>query len=252
MIKAITLPIAMNICVVKKNRLIGYGTCEAQIFCSENKSSAVTGFTDSEARIPGQQRPGIGLLVKTPTRSAGECGGVLLGSSWVDVRTNPLAGQISNHRSRYTPSDGFAKAVVIVLNQDRTGSTSGLIGVSRDVTERKRLEEQLLQSHKMEAIGRLAGGIAHDFNNILTTIIGYAEFSKLSLSVDDSLPSSIDQIRRAADRAAGLTRQLLAFARKQIIKPKAVNVNDLILKMNNMLARLVGENLSWSQSLSHI
>ena len=126
---------------------------------------------------------------------------------------------------------------------DRTGSTMGLIGVSHDVTERKRLEEQLLQSHKMEAIGRLAGGIAHDFNNILTAIIGYAEFSKLSLSTDDPLRSSIDQIRRAGDRAAELTRQLLAFARKQIIEPKVVNVNDLILKMHNMLARLIGENI---------
>ena len=126
--------------------------------------------------------------------------------------------------------------------------TVGLIGVSRDITDHKQLEEQLFQSQKMEAIGRLAGGIAHDFNNILTAILGYAEFSELSLSADDPLRSNLEEIHRAGTRAAELTRQLLAFARKQIIGPRVVNVNELILRMDKMLARLIGENIELSQT----
>jgi signal transduction histidine kinase len=100
----------------------------------------------------------------------------------------------------------------------------------------------------MEAIGRLAGGIAHDLDNILTAILGYAEFSELSLSADDPLRSNLEEIHRAGTRAAELTRQLLAFARKQIIEPKVVNVNELILKMDKMLTRLIGENIDLSNS----
>lgn len=133
---------------------------------------------------------------------------------------------------------------------DRTGMTIGLIGVSRDITDHKQLEEQLFQSQKMEAIGRLAGGIAHDFNNILTAILGYAEFSERSLSVDDPLRSHLEEIHRAGTRAAELTRQLLAFARKQIIEPRVVNVNDLILKMDKMLTRLIGENIDLVKQLN--
>jgi two-component system cell cycle sensor histidine kinase/response regulator CckA len=102
----------------------------------------------------------------------------------------------------------------------------------------------------MEAIGRLAGGIAHDFNNILTAILGYAEFSELSLSADDPLRSNLEEIHRAGTRAAELTRQLLAFARKQIIGPRVVNVNELILRMDKMLARLIGENIELVKQLN--
>jgi len=132
---------------------------------------------------------------------------------------------------------------------DRTGQTVGLIGVGRDITDHKQLEEQLFQSQKMEAIGRLAGGIAHDFNNILTAILGYAEFSELSLSADDPLRANLEEIHRAGTRAAELTRQLLAFARKQIIEPRVVNVNEVILKMNKMLSRLIGENIELVKEL---
>jgi len=96
----------------------------------------------------------------------------------------------------------------------------------------------------------LAGGIAHDFNNILTAILGYAEFSELSLSADDPLRSNLEEIHRAGTRAAELTRQLLAFARKQIIGPRVVNVNELILRMDKMLARLIGENIELVKQLN--
>ena len=151
---------------------------------------------------------------------------------------------IHDREEEFVDSSGRLRC--LLTNQtalDRPDRSDYRTPESHDVTEHKRLEEQLSQSQKWRPLVDSAGGIAHDFNNILTAIIGYAEFSKLSLSVDDPLRSNIDQIRRAGDRAAELTRQLLAFARKQIIEPKVVNVNDLILKMNNMLGRLIGENI---------
>jgi len=132
-------------------------------------------------------------------------------------------------------------------DQDRF---AGLVGVSRDVTERKlaeqereRLEEQLLQSQKMEAIGRLAGGIAHDFNNILTGINGYAEMLLSTLSQEDAIYADVAEILSAGKRAAGLTNQLLAFSRKQVILPKVVQLNKVVERSKNMLARLIGEDV---------
>ncbi len=109
--------------------------------------------------------------------------------------------------------------------------------------ERRRLEQQLMQSQKMESIGRLAGGIAHDFNNLLTAIIGYAELAEESLPADCVAQNHLRAVLVAADRAAGLTRQLLAFARKQIIQPRIVNLNDLLRNLEKILPRLLGEDI---------
>ncbi len=118
------------------------------------------------------------------------------------------------------------------------------IGVTiADVTDRKTLEAQLIQAQKMEAVGRLAGGVAHDFNNLLTVISSYAE---LMLAGEDpeSRQDSVIEIRDAATRAAGLTRQLLAFSRKQILEPKVVSLNDVVRGLHGMLRRLLFENIS--------
>jgi PAS domain S-box-containing protein len=104
-------------------------------------------------------------------------------------------------------------------------------------------EQQLLQLQKMESIGRLAGGIAHDFNNLLTAILGFTELAEETLQPDDAVQNFLHSIHQAADRAASLTSQLLAFARKQIIQPRVVNLNALILDMNQMLHRLLGEHI---------
>ena len=114
---------------------------------------------------------------------------------------------------------------------------------SRDITERRTLEEQFLQSQKVQAIGQLAGGVAHDFNNILTAIIGHAELMLQRVPATDPLYGNADEIQKAAHRAAGLTRQLLAFSRKQVLQPKVINMNSAIAEMNKMLQRLLGENI---------
>jgi len=113
----------------------------------------------------------------------------------------------------------------------------------RDITEHKKLETQLLQAQKMEAIGKLAGGVAHDFNNILTTIIGNAELALMDVIKDESLRTGIEEIKKAGKRAASLTRQLLAFSRKQIIQPKILNINELLTDIEKMLGRLIGEDI---------
>jgi two-component system cell cycle sensor histidine kinase/response regulator CckA len=111
------------------------------------------------------------------------------------------------------------------------------------VNEREKAEERLRQAHKMEAIGRLAGGIAHDFNNMLSVILGYSEMAIETLEEGTALRSDLEEVRRAAARARDLTRQLLAFSRKQILEPKVLDLNQTLLGMEKMLRRLLGEGI---------
>jgi two-component system cell cycle sensor histidine kinase/response regulator CckA len=108
----------------------------------------------------------------------------------------------------------------------------------------RRTEEQLRQAHKMEAVGRLAGGIAHDFNNVLTAIFGYADLLLEQFTDDDPRRSDVLEIRRSAERAAALTRQLLAFSRKQVMRPRVLDLHDVVLSLEKLLARLVGEDVT--------
>jgi len=133
---------------------------------------------------------------------------------------------------------------------DEEGDIAGYQGIIHDITDRKKLEQQLLQAQKMEAVGRLAGGIAHDFNNILTAIIGYGNLLKVEMKEDDPLTNYTTQIVTAAERAANLTRALLTFSRKQIINPKTVNVNDIINGLGRLLSRLIGEDIELSTVLT--
>ena len=118
-------------------------------------------------------------------------------------------------------------------------------GVSIDITERKSLEEQLRQSQKMEAVGRLAGGIAHDFNNLLTIIMGYSEILLASSKIDADQRSKIQELKNAGERAARLTRQLLAFSRKQVMAPRVLDLNAVIENLRKMIERLIGEDIEF-------
>jgi len=116
-------------------------------------------------------------------------------------------------------------------------------GTFEDITERKHLEEQFRQSQKMEAVGRLAGGVAHDFNNALGVITGYSDLMQMKLSGDDPLRKYVDEIAKAGHRAATLTRQLLAFSRKQVIQPVLLDLNSVVDDISEMLRRLIGEDI---------
>ena len=119
-----------------------------------------------------------------------------------------------------------------------------LVIVNRDITERRHLEQQLVLSQRLEAVGKLSGGIAHDFNNLMGVIIGYSEALQTSIGPDDSLREAIDEIQKAAKRAATLTQQLLAFSRKQVLEPKILGLNSIIADMQKMLLRLIGEDVA--------
>jgi nitrogen-specific signal transduction histidine kinase/CheY-like chemotaxis protein len=121
--------------------------------------------------------------------------------------------------------------------------------MSRDITEHRAMEERLRQSQKMEAIGTLAGGVAHDFNNILMVISGYSQVLIDALGKEPKLRSQVEQMQRAGERAASLTRQLLAFSRKQTTQPEPLNLNNVVAGMEKMLLRLIGENIAITTKL---
>jgi len=125
-----------------------------------------------------------------------------------------------------------------------------LLGVATEITERKELEQQLLQSQKMEAVGQLAGGVAHDFNNILTAIVGYADLLAAELRGDSRQLEDVEEIRKAARRAAALTRQLLSFSRKEVLDPKIIDVNDVVMNLDKMLRSLISENIELKTMLA--
>ena len=161
-----------------------------------------------------------------------------------DHRERFQKGTLESKQEReYTLHDG-RKVVFEITNSfvESGGKPTLVLSLFRDVSGQKRLEEQLRQSQKMEAIGQLAGGIAHDFNNILTIILGHATLLTL-VPLDNKSLVSAQQIKQAAERAAGLTRQLLAFGRKQIFNPRPMDLNRVIGKMSDMLGRLLGEDI---------
>jgi PAS domain S-box-containing protein len=159
-------------------------------------------------------------------------------------------GSIANHEGQARRKDGTPVWVIqnVSLLADEDGEEM-LLGTVFDVTERRRLEEQLLQSQKMEAVGRLAGGIAHDFNNLLTAIAGYSDLLLTELPANDPRRESAVEIREAGRRAAGLTQQLLAFSRRQVLEPRVLDLNAVIAGMEKMLRRVIGEDVELTTAL---
>jgi PAS domain S-box-containing protein len=136
------------------------------------------------------------------------------------------------------------------LLRDHTGYIIGISGVGRDLTERKKFEDQLLHSQKMEAVGTLAGGIAHDFNNMLNVIMGYGSLVMNKLEAGSPLKENIKRMLLAAERAANLTKRLLVFSRKQPVEVKPININELILDLQKMLVRIISENIDFNLDLT--
>jgi two-component system cell cycle sensor histidine kinase/response regulator CckA len=134
--------------------------------------------------------------------------------------------------------------------RDAQGRALRMVGTVQDITERRLLEDQLRQSQKMEAIGRLAGGIAHDLNNALTAIAGYAELALGEVASDHAARGDVEEIRRAAERAGSVTRQLLAFSRKQLLEPRVFDLNETIAAISRLLSRLLGTDVEVQTQLS--
>ena len=132
----------------------------------------------------------------------------------------------------------------MALHVNSTGRNARIVAI-RDITEQKKLQEQLRQAQKMESIGHLAGGVAHDFNNILSAIVGYAHLTLMKLKDNDPLRMNIEHILTASDKAANLTQSLLAFSRKQLIVPKPVSINNIVLNMKKILDRIIGEDIDF-------
>ena len=161
------------------------------------------------------------------------------------MRRLRVEDRIREHEAEILARDGrwVECRFSLALLRDSAGAVIGTLAILEDTSERKRLEAQLRQAQKMEAIGRLAGGIAHDFNNLLAVIMGHSDLIKNVLRKGDALAHDVEQIRRASERAATLTRQLLAFSRRQFLQPQVIDVNMLVGNLATMLRRLIGEDV---------
>ncbi len=160
------------------------------------------------------------------------------------VLAQPVAGARFIDNVRHMRKGGESIDVEILSDGLVFAGRPARLVLARDVSERKRLESQLRQSQKMEAVGRLAGGIAHDFNNLLTAITGYSDLLLHDLSPDDPRRQDVEEIGKATARAAALTQQLLAFSRKQVLQPRVIDLNMVVNNARNLLQRLIGEHIT--------
>jgi PAS domain S-box-containing protein len=155
---------------------------------------------------------------------------------------SPMQGRHVGHW-KHRKKDGSVFEVEICSHEFLHGDRRVRLVVAQDISQRHQLEAQLRQAQKMEAVGRLAGGVAHDFNNLLMVIKGHTELLLNALSPSDDVTRKIQQIDRSADRAASLTRQLLAFSRRQVLQPHVMNLNSVVDEMGKLLPRLIGEDI---------
>jgi PAS domain S-box-containing protein len=159
--------------------------------------------------------------------------------------TTILGGEIWQDEITNRRNDGslYPEQMTITPVRDQRGEITHFIAIKTEVTERKRLEQQLRQAQKMEAVGRLAGGVAHDFNNLLTIISGYGGLLLEHPGTIEPLRGYVNEIKNASGRAASLTRQLLAFSRQQVLAPRVLGLNAVVANIENMLKRLIGEDI---------
>jgi two-component system cell cycle sensor histidine kinase/response regulator CckA len=155
-----------------------------------------------------------------------------------DALPRTIRAELITRRSARIPIEAQAKVLV------GDGQLTAVSVIARNMTERDQLETQLRQAQKMEAVGRLATGIAHDFNNLITVLLGYSEELAEHVTRDSALRKPVDEVRRAAERASGLTQQLLAFSRRQVAMPRAIDLNVTVSNMQDLLQRLLGADIT--------
>ena len=158
---------------------------------------------------------------------------------WVELEPNVPTTLEGVHRRK----DRSTFPVEVRLVRFQWAGRPVFLALARDLTERKSLEEQLIHSQKMEAVGTLAGGVAHDFNNLLSAVIGYAQLALMKHSVEEPVAGYLQEIQTAAERGASLTQQLLAFSHRQVVEPRVVNLNALVLDLDRMLRHIMGEDV---------
>jgi two-component system, cell cycle sensor histidine kinase and response regulator CckA len=151
--------------------------------------------------------------------------------------------QVAKHHTRYRTANGEIREAEVWAESIELDGQPCVLGITSDVTEMRKLEAQVLQAQKMEAVGRLAAGISHDFNNILSIILGYSDLSLGLIAPENPVNRYLSQTKKAAERAALLTQQFLAFSRKQVVFPKILDLNDIVHNAINMFLRLVGEDI---------
>jgi PAS domain S-box-containing protein len=186
--------------------------------------------------ITSEQQIGKALHEVFPQATADEM--------WRELETVFTSGERHYYETRFETAQGelsLGAWLVPVCRTDR--EFTRVMGVARDITDRKRLERQFAHAQKMEAIGRLAGGIAHDFNNLLTAILGYSELLLDRVRGDAAVVEDVEEVRKAAERASRLTRQLLAFSRKQLLAPQILDLNDVIAEFEKLLSRVIGDDI---------
>ena len=159
------------------------------------------------------------------------------------LQTHPDVSETTSGWIHRRKDGSLIEAEIVAHTIDFGGRRANLV-LARDVTEQRRLEAQLRQAQKMEAVGRLAGGIAHDFNNLLTAILGSAQLALRELEPTHAVREDLEEIRRAGLRAADLTRQLLAYSRRQVVAPKVIDVNEAVRNLDSMLRRLIREDIA--------
>ncbi len=184
----------------------------------------------------------------------------ILGKSWVEtfipeheraaikaVLADIVVGkdEVLHHENDIITRDGVTRLIqwTNTILHDPAGNIVGSASLGTDVTEYKKLEERYRQAQKLESVGRLAGGIAHDFNNLLTVINGYGEWLLSNVSAEDPLHDALEEIQLAGEKASALTKQLLAFSRKQVLEPKLLDLNSVITDTSRMLRRVIGEDI---------
>ena len=201
-----------------------------QVEYANRKFVEISGFTLEEVRGRPFQMILAPDIPEESSRGVREA--FAQGMSW--------RGEFQNRRKDGAP---YWHRVILSPLRDRAGNVTHFMIVGEDITQQRNIESQLLQSQKMETVGRLAGGIAHDFNNLLQVILGSTEFALMEAPPSSKITTELEEIRRAAEKSAELTRQLLAFARKQTIQPRVLELNQTVAGLMKILQRLIGENI---------